>query len=124
MKSLFSTVALAFVAVAAFAQQTAEYNIKGTCAADVKKVYIVNPLARGNQALCDSATVTAGKFALKGTAQKDALLRIFTKQTPYAMPFFNDGTPIQADMVKKTISASEQNNKLVAYDNELDAMNN
>ena len=123
MKSIFSTVALAFVAMAAFAQQTAEYNIKGTCAADVKKVYIVNPLARGNQALCDSATVTAGKFALKGTAQKDALLRIFTKQTPYAMPFFNDGTPIQADMVKKTISASEQNNKLVAYDNELDAMN-
>lgn len=123
MKSIFSTVALAFVAMAAFAQQTAEYNIKGTCAADVKKVYIVNPLARGNQALCDSATVTAGKFALKGTAQKDALLRIFIKQTPYAMPFFNDGTPIQADMVKKTISASEQNNKLVAYDNELDAMN-
>lgn len=37
MKSLFSTVALAFVAVAAFAQQTAEYNIKGTCAADVKR---------------------------------------------------------------------------------------
>ena len=123
MKSIFSTVALAFVAMAAFAQQTAEYNIKGTCAADVKKVYIVNPLARGNQALCDSAAVTAGKFALKGTAQKDALLRIFIKQTPYAMPFFNDGTPIQADMVKKTISASEQNNKLVAYDNELDAMN-
>ena len=37
MKSIFSTVALAFVAMAAFAQQTAEYNIKGTCAADVKK---------------------------------------------------------------------------------------
>lgn len=65
MKSLFSTVVLAFVAVAAFAQQTAEYNIKGTCAADVKKVYIVNPMARGNQALCDSAVVEAGKFALR-----------------------------------------------------------
>ena len=123
MKSLFSTVALAFVAVAAFAQQTAEYNIKGTCAADVKKVYIVNPMARGNKALCDSAVVEAGKFALKGTAQKDALLRIYASQTPYAMPFFNDGTPITADMVKQTVSASEQNNKLVAYDKELDAMN-
>ena len=43
MKSIFSTVALAFVAMAAFAQQTAQYNIKGTCAADVKKVHIVNP---------------------------------------------------------------------------------
>lgn len=119
MKNIISTIAMAFVATATFAQQNVEYNVKGTCPADVKKVYIMS-VNGPRPTVTDSATVTGGKFAIKGSAEKNAILGITVNQSGF-MPFFNDGTPITADMEKKTISGSALNNKLNGYDNELDA---
>lgn len=122
MNRIIATAVVAFASMATFAQQNTEYNIKGTCPANASKVYILDMTQRRNPAI-DSTTVSNGQFAIKGTAQKDALLRIATKEDSYAMPFFNDGKAITADLAKKTIAASELNNKLVGYDNEIDAMN-
>ena len=111
---------MAFVATAAFAQQNAGYSIQGTCPEGVKKVYILDINGRRPAAI-DSATVSAGKFALKGNAAKDALLGLTTTQRDYRA-FFNDGTPITADMTTNTLKGSELNTKLNAYDRELDAL--
>lgn len=123
MSRIIATAVVALASAAAMAQDT-QYSIKGTCPADTKKVYIIDMTNRSNP-LADSATVSAGQFALKGTAKKDALLRIAaSKRGGNQALFFNDGTPITVDMAKHTLSGSELNNKLNAYDNELDAMQN
>ena len=119
MKNIFSTVALSLVATATFAQQTA-YDIKGKCPADVKKVYIMN-FTGARPVVADSATVNGGSFAMSGKADKDAMLGLSTTQRDYRV-FFNDGTPITADLTTNTIKGSELNTKLNAYDREIDAM--
>ncbi len=119
MNNIITTAAMAFVATAAFAQQTTDYSIKGTCPSDVKKVYIMS-LNGPRPSVTDSINVTNGTFTIKGSADKDALLGLSVTQSSY-MPFFNDGTPITANMEKKTINGSALNNKLNAYDTELDA---
>ena len=55
----------------------------------------------------DSAIVEDGKFALKGSAEKDALLGLTITKKEYCA-FFNDGTPIVADLEKKTLTGSER----------------
>ena len=122
MNRIITTTVVALASVAAMAQQDTQYSIKGTCPADAQKVYILDMTQRSNPVV-DSAAVSAGQFAIKGTAKKDALLRLVaSKRGGHQTLFFNDGTPITADLGKRTISGSELNNKLNAYDNELDAM--
>lgn len=120
MKNIFSTIAMAFVATAAFAQQNVGYSIKGTCPDDVKKVYIMN-VTGARAAVTDSATVTGGQFAIKGSAEKNALLGLSVTKRDYRA-FFNDGTPITANLADNTLKGSELNTKLNAYDRELDAL--
>lgn len=121
MRNLLSTVAVTLVATAAFAQQQSTvYDIKGTCPDDVKKVYILN-MNGPRPVVADSTNATSGKFAIKGKADKNALLGISTTQRSYRA-FFNDGTPITADLKANTLTGSALNTKLNAYDRELDAM--
>ena len=119
MKRILTTAAVAIMAMTALAQEQG-YTVKGTCPADVKKVYLIKIGGRMPEAI-DSATVATGKFAMNGKTDKDALLGLSTAKRNY-VPFFNDGTPITIDMAKKTVKGSELNNKLCAYDNEIDAM--
>ena len=120
MNNIITTAAMTLVATAALAQQKVEYNISGTCPANVKKVYVMDMDGRRPEVI-DSANVASGKFAIKGKADKDALLGLTTTKRDYRA-FFNDGTAIKADMAQSTISGSEQNTKLNAYDREIDAM--
>lgn len=121
MNKFITTAVVALASMTACAQQGTEYNIKGTCQADAGKVYILDMTQRRNPVV-DSVTVDNGQFAIKGAAEKDALLQVRTKQGTLAIPFFNDGTPITVDLVNRTFSGSELNNKLNAYDKEIDDM--
>lgn len=122
MRSILSTLAFAVITLTACAQSIpgTEYSIKGTCQAGISKVYVMD--VNGNRPTAiDSATVEDGNFALKGSAEKDALLGLTITKKEYCA-FFNDGTPIVADLEKKTLTGSEQNTKLNAYDREIDAL--
>lgn len=119
MKNIISTLAIAMVATAAFAQRQS-YTVKGTCPSDVKKVYIMDMDGRSPQVI-DSAAVANGKFSISGSAEKNALLGLSATQRDYRA-FFNDGTPITADLKTNELKGSDLNTKLNAYDRELDAM--
>ena len=124
MRSILSTLAFAVITLTACAQSTpsTEYSIKGTCPEGVSKVYVMD-VNGSRPAPIDSATVKDGKFALKGNAEKDALLGLTITKQDYCA-FINDGTPLVADLAKKLLTGSEQNTKLNAYDREIDAISN
>ena len=124
MRSILSTLAFAVITLTACAQSTpsTEYSIKGTCPEGVSKVYVMD-VNGSRPAPIDSATVKDGKFALKGNAEKDALLGLTITKQDYCA-FINDGTPLVADLAKKLLTGSEQNTKLNAYDLEIDAISN
>ena len=124
MRSILSTLAFAVITLTACAQSTpsTEYSIKGTCPEGVSKVYVID--VNGSRPVpIDSATVKDGKFALKGNAEKDALLGLTITKQDYCA-FINDGTPLVANLAKKLLTGSEQNTKLNAYDREIDAISN
>lgn len=120
MRNIITTAAMTIVAATAFAQQKVEYSISGTCPSEVKKVYVMDIDGRRPE-LIDSVGVTAGKFVIKGSAEKDALLGLTVTKNDYRA-FFNDGTPLKADLSSNTLTGSELNNKLNAYDREIDAI--
>lgn len=121
MMTILSLAACAIVALAACAQskEGTEYNVSGQCN-NAAKVYIIEMGSRQAQAI-DSATVTDGKFSMKGTAEKDALLGITATKNDYSV-FFNDGTPVTIDMATKILKGSDLNTRLNGYDRELDAI--
>ena len=117
MRTILSLAACAIVALAACAQskEGTEYNVSGKCN-NAAKVYIIEMGSRQAQAI-DSATVTDGKFSMKGTAEKDALLGITATKNDYSV-FFNDGTPVTIDMATKILKGSDLNTRLNGYDRE------
>ena len=123
MNKLLSTIAISVMALSACAQQpqTTEYNVEGTCPEGVAKVYVIEVGSRGVNAI-DSTNVSAGSFAFKGNASTNALLGLTTTKSDYRA-FFNDGTPIKANLTTNVITGSELNTKLNAYDREIDALN-
>ena len=122
MRSFFSAIAFAVVTLTACAQEKGvEYVIKGTCPDGVGKVYVMDVSGRQPETI-DSAEVKNGSFTMKGSAEKDAFLGLTITKQDYRA-FFNDGTPIVADLAKNVITGSEQNTKLNIYDREIDAIN-
>ena len=98
---------------------TTAYTIKGTAPGNINKVYVYDPIARD---IIDSTTVAGGVFALEGTADTDALLGLVTNASQgYAM-FFNDGEPLTADLETTTLTGSELNTRLNAYDRAVDLL--
>lgn len=99
--------------------QNAVYEIKGTCPGNVKKVYMLNLNSRPEA--IDSVEAVNGKFTFKGTQPKDAILGLTVTGQQYNM-FFNDGTPITADLSTGRLKGSPLNTKLNAYDHEIDSI--
>ena len=118
MNRIITTALLAATTLAAMAQN-AVYEIKGTCPENVKKVYMLNLNSRPEAV--DSVDAVNGKFAFKGTQPKDAILGITTTGQQYSM-FFNDGTPITANLTTGRLQGSPLNTKLNAYDHEIDSI--
>lgn len=113
MKRILSAAVIAASALTAMAQ-TVSYTIKGTAPASAAKVYIVDPTKR--YASVDSAEVKDGTFEMKGTADKDAALGLREPGKQTVMMFFNDGTPITADLAAGTLKGSALNERLNGYD--------
>ncbi|MBQ9637589.1 MAG: AhpC/TSA family protein [Prevotella sp.] len=88
-----------------------EFTISGTCAADAKKVYLINLL--NPRELADSADVTDGKFTLKGKAAENALMGVTDGNEPTT--FIIDGTPVELDLTNSTLKGSPLNEKFNGY---------
>ena len=96
---------------AAPAGEEISYNVSGTCAADAKMVYVVDPSNPRN--VLDSIAVTNGKFSYTGKAAKNDMRNIHDGNKN--MSFIVDGTPVALDLVKENLSGSALNNKFAGY---------
>lgn len=113
MKRMMMTAATIIVSLAAHAQ--IDYSVTGTASEEVKMVYLMDMVNRA--AVIDSATVTNGKFQLKGSQPSNALLGVGDRGS--ALLFINDGTPITASLADFTLKGSALNEKLNGYNREL-----
>ena len=91
-----------------------KYDVTGINAPeDGTVVYLNDQLTSAH---IDSAVVADGSFRMKGKAAKDAFLAVNLDGESWWYLFFNDGKPVQIDVVAKTVSGSELNNKLTECD--------
>lgn len=123
MKEIMSSIALAVSILTACAQGEATevaYKVSGTAPAETETVYIVNATRMANA--LDSAAVKDGKFSLEGKSEKDAVLGISAKGGHTCIAFFNDGTPVEANLKDGTLKGSSLNERLNGYDREVNAL--
>ena len=112
MKKLIVFAALAMATVTAQAQQV-KYTINGVSSDNGGKVYLIDELSG---ATIDSAVVKGGKFLMKGTATKDALLNIRPTNIDWNTMMFNDGTPVTVNINDSTTKGSPLNERVARYD--------
>ena len=98
--------------------QQVRYNISGTCASDVKKAYIINPL--NPREFVDSVDVAEGRFSYTGEAQNNAFMAVSIGNEP--LLFIVDGTPVSLDFTAGTVKGSAQNVKLDGYTREMNKL--
>ncbi len=115
MKKLLITVFAAACTVAATAQQV-NYAVTGTTPDLSKTVYIFDVLNR--YAPIDSVVPTQEGFAISGTQSQNALLAVGNAGGKVLL-FFNDGTPLTANLEAQTLSGSPLNERLNGYDREI-----
>ena len=96
---------------AAPAGEEINYTVSGTCAADAKMVYVVDPM--NPRALVDSVKVTDGKFTYTGKAAQNAFMGLTAGMSPTL--FIVDGTPITIDLTAGTLKGSALNEKFGGY---------
>lgn len=106
MKKLLTTALTVMAAISMQAQETA-YKITGTVPASVSKVYLY---VMGQRAALDSATVSNGKFELSGKQNLNEIFMLDANNE--GMAFFNDGTPVDMNLVNYTMAGSDLNKKL------------
>ena len=99
-----------------------KYDITGTNAPeDGALVYLLD---QTSSTPIDSAVVSGGGFRVTGKAPKDAFLAVNVEGSDWFFPFFNDGTPVIIDIADSTLTGSDQNTRLSAYDREDSARQN
>ena len=120
MKKLFTIAFVGVFALSACAQKSAKerkeisYTVSGTCPADVKKVYIVNPMQNQNPVV-DSVDVAGGKFQYIGKAMEESFLGVAAATSKAPTMFIVDGTPVEIDLEKCTLKGSKLNEKYNGY---------
>lgn len=115
MRRLFSLCILLTAVLAVGAQ--VKYQVKGTCPAGTDQIVLVD---YGLGRIVATAVPTDGTFSFEGEAAQDALLGLGTERR-VAM-FFNDGTPLAADLTTFELRGSALNERLNAYDRQFDAL--
>ena len=115
MKRVLLIAAMVAAAMPGMAQQT-RYSVSGISKDNGRMVYLTN---QNNSQFLDSTAVTGGKFAFAGAADKDALMSVRLKDGNWETPFFNDGTPITINLNDSTVKGSALNEKVNAYDLQL-----
>ena len=101
------TTALTVMAAISMQAQETAYKITGTVPASVSKVYLY---VMGQRAALDSATVSNGKFELSGKQNLNEIFMLDANNE--GMAFFNDGTPVDMNLVDYTMAGSDLNKKL------------
>ncbi len=115
MKKLFLLSAILMATLTAGAQQT-QYTVNGTSKAEGKMVYMIDVMTK---AKTDSASVKSGKFTLKGSAEKNALMGVTLAESSWVNLFFNDGEAVQVALEDQSLTGSAQNTKLTTYDQKI-----
>lgn len=120
MKKLFAIAFIGVFALSACAQKNAKekkevsYTVNGVCPAEVKKVYIVNPM-QNQQPIVDSVDVVNGKFSYTGKAMEETFLGVAKPESSSPTMFIVDGTPVEIDFTTGTLKGSKVNEKYNAY---------
>lgn len=96
---------------AAPAGEEISYTVSGTCAADVKMVYVVDP--RNPRDIADSVKVADGKFAYTGKAPRNAFMGLTAGMEPTL--FIVDGEPVTIDLTTGALKGSALNEKFGGY---------
>lgn len=117
MKKTLAIVALIVATLPTLAQQV-KYSVSGISVLNGKKVSVVDKVT---DKTISSTTVTDGKFALEGTAEKNAFLELTIEDLGWKTMFFNDGTPIIINANDTTLKGSPLNERLTKYDKEQSA---
>ena len=117
MKKVLSFAAL-MVAVMPMEAQQVKYTINGMSSNNGETAYVIDRLT--NQAV-DSAKVVDGRFTMKGSAEKNALMAVGIREVPWLTLFFNDGTPVTINVNDSTLQGSPLNERLVRYDVDINA---
>ena len=117
MKKTLAIVALIVATLPTLAQQV-KYSVSGISVLNGKKVSVVDKVT---DKTISSTTVTDGKFALEGTAEKNAFLELTIEELGWKTMFFNDGTPIIINANDTTLKGSPLNERLTKYDKEQSA---
>jgi peroxiredoxin len=118
MKYLLLTMAM--LATAFSSQAQVKYSVAGVCPDDAATVYVYD--LSDHFQLLDSVAVSNGRFALYGQAAANALIGLGVDDGNTVSIFFNDGQPVQADLITGIIRSSEVNNRLNDYDRRLDSI--
>ena len=122
MKKLFfcvcATIALILFNACSEKNGQVRYNIMGTAPADTT-IYLVDRLI---DAPIDSVVAKDGKFSFSGEQENRALLYVRLKDSPFNVMFFNDGKPVEINLVENTLKGSEINEKLNGYDREFSSV--
>ena len=118
MKYLLLTMAM--LATAFSSQAQVKYSVAGICPDDAATVYVYD--LSDHFQLLDSVAVSNGRFALYGQADANALIGLGVDDGNTVSIFFNDGQPVQADLITGILRSSEVNNRLNDYDRRLDSI--
>ena len=124
MKKLFAIAFVGVFALSACAQKSAKerkeisYTVSGTCPAEVKKVYIMDPSLNQRVPVVDSVDVADGKFHYIGKAMEESFLGVAASTSKNPTMFIVDGTPVEIDLEKGTLKGSKLNEKYNGYQTE------
>jgi peroxiredoxin len=118
-RNIIATVMAAIACITASAQNTT-YNVSGTASASVTKVYLYDAI--NTRTPIDSSTVSGGHFTFSGSKPTNALLAVSALGDLRNLQFFNDGTPLNINLTNYTVTASPLNEKLNAYEQDVDGI--
>ena len=96
---------------AAMTGEKISYTVSGTCAADAKMVYVVDP--RNPRDIADSVKVADGKFTYTGKAPRNAFMGLTAGMEPTL--FIVDGEPVTVDLTTGALKGSALNEKFGGY---------
>ena len=127
MRKSIITAIIAMCCLPFMAQTTetdTQYEIKGTCRPTLKKVYLLDANTvrfLSDIIKIDSAETVNGKFEMKGSFKKDAILGILGENAQMCV-FINDGKPLTVDPSTMKLSGSELNNRVNSIDRQIDGL--
>ena len=99
--------------------ESVAYSVNGISDSNGKMAYLYN---MSTEKCIDSVKVVDGKFSFYGSIDKEALIGVSLQKLgpgSWYLFFFNDGTPVTANLNDSTLQGSPLNTRLSEYDKEV-----